>query len=137
LKQAERKRETMAADYSMQATLESMGLSVGTDAWILRGRILDADERPVTGVRINLVDKDGLAVSGVSAVTTDDHGNFVILGQREAMPELGATPPQWHVNVEDKKGNILQRTTLAVRVAIGASEKVNIVVAKDASLQKS
>lgn len=96
------------------------------DAWVVRGKVTDEENKVVKGLTISLYDKDLLFDDVLGTTLTDENGNFEIIYRTEAFKGLFDKEPDIFLKVLDSSGKVIYSSKDAKRPNAGHEEKYTI-----------
>jgi protocatechuate 3,4-dioxygenase beta subunit len=79
--------------------------------WMVGGRVVDAEGRPVSGARVRVFDEDYISDDLVGKARTDDYGYFEVVYEEEKFSDLGEVAPDLYLRIMDREGNLLYETS--------------------------
>jgi hypothetical protein len=102
-------------------------------AWIVRGRVSDAEGKGLAGVTVSLSDKDLVFDDRLGQTKTDDKGDYSLTYHVEDFKDLIERKPDIFVKVMDDQGKALFTSKDAIKFEAGRVETVNVSVGKRGS----
>ena len=96
--------------------------------WMVGGRVVDAEGRPVSGARVQIFDEDAVSDDLLGEVRTDDYGYFWVVYEEEKFSGFGDTAPDLYLRIMDRQGNLLYETSQEVRYEANRIEYFYIVL---------
>jgi Transthyretin-like family len=111
-----------------EATRAARRPSVSPNEYLVHGRVLDEQGRPVPGLRVRVFDRDRKYDDLLGDTTTDEHGDFAAKYHERDFAEMGEAQPELYVMIEDAAGTLLYSTRDQVRFQAGRVEYFEIVL---------
>lgn len=102
---------------------------LGPDAWVVRGRVSDSNNRGLPGLIISLYDKDFFFDDRLGQTETDQNGNFSLVYRTSDFRDLIERKPDIFLKVMDQRGNTLYASK-QIRFEAGRVEIINITINK-------
>ena len=97
-------------------------------AWIVRGRVSDAQGKGLGGVTVSLYDKDLFFDDRLGETKTDERGDYSLTYHAEEFRDLIERKPDIYLKVIDEKGKTLYKSKEAIRYESGRVETINVSV---------
>jgi hypothetical protein len=101
---------------------------LGAQEWMVFGRVLDSEGRPVVGVTVRVFDRDRKYDDLLGETETDEYGDFAVVYHERVFAEAGEDLPELYVMVEDRQGNLLYSSRDELRYEAGRAEHFQIVL---------
>ncbi len=95
------------------------------DAWVLRGRVTNADGKGVGGVTVSVFDRDQAFADRLGRTETDASGNYSFTYPADKYRDLIERRPDLFVKVTDSSGETLFASTRPVYFEAGRVETVD------------
>jgi hypothetical protein len=99
--------------------------------WVVRGRVIDVNDKPVAGVLVRLFDKDHKYDDLLEGATTNRKGIFRLSYRSQDFKDFAEEQPDLYLIVTDQEGNILFTSEEAVRVNAGEVEEFDIKLTQE------
>jgi hypothetical protein len=112
----------------VEATRAARRPSVSPNEWLVYGRVLDEQGRPVPGLRVRVFDRDRKYDDLLGDTTTDEHGDFAAKYHARDFAEVGEAQAELYVMVEDAAGTLLYSSRDKIRYEAGRVEYFEIVL---------
>ena len=77
------------------------------DGWVVKGRVLDKQKKPLSGLTITLYDKDLFFDDVLGTTIADKNGEFIIIYRTEAFRDFFEKRPDIYLKVLDQEGKTL------------------------------
>jgi protocatechuate 3,4-dioxygenase beta subunit len=100
------------------------------DAWIVNGRVTDAQGKPLAGYGVTLYDKDFFFDDRLGMTTTDDTGFYTLSYKTKNFRDLVESNPDIYVQVMDTEGAVVYTSKGEIRFEAGRIETIDVVVGK-------
>ena len=113
---------------NVEATRAARVPSVNPNEWLVYGRVLDEQGRPVPGLRVRVFDRDRKYDDLLGDTTTDENGDFAAKYHARDFAETGEDQPDLYVMVEDAAGLLLYSSRDKIRYEAGRVEYFEIVL---------
>ncbi|HKC64492.1 MAG TPA: hypothetical protein VKB86_12695 [Pyrinomonadaceae bacterium] len=97
-----------------------------SDAWIVQGRVTDAQGRGVGGLIVSLYDKDLFFDDRLGETETDAQGNYSLVYYTKDFRDLIERKPDIYLKVLNQKGETLYSSKREIRYESGRVEIINI-----------
>ena len=94
--------------------------------WTVKGKVTDANGRPVGGAIVKAYDKELLFAEKLGETFTCPDGSYELVYDAKDLPSLFKAKPYVYVKVVDKAGKTLVTTKKAVRVTAGRVETIDL-----------
>jgi DNA-binding CsgD family transcriptional regulator len=104
---------------------------IGGREWVVAGQVLDNNGRPVSGVSVQVFDRDRRYDDPLGDTRTDEYGDFAITFHERDFAETNENLPELYVTVKDRRGIVMYSTREAVRPERGRAEYFYIVVGEE------
>src|SRR3972149_9551085 len=111
-----------------EATRAARRPSVSPNEYLVHGRVLDEQGRPVPGLRVRVFDRDRKYDDLLGDTTTDEYGDFAAKYHERDFAEMGEALPELYVMIEDAAGTLLYSTRDQVRFEAGWAEYFEILL---------
>ncbi len=111
---------------NVEATRLARQPAVSPNEWLVFGRVLDPQGRPVPGLRVRVFDRDRKYDDLLGDTTTDEYGDFAVKYHERDFAEAREGLPELYVMVEDAAGKLLYSSRDNVRFKSGRSEYFEI-----------
>jgi hypothetical protein len=98
------------------------------DAWVVRGRVSDSNNRGLPGLTVSLYDKDFFFDDRLGQTETDQNGNYSLAYRTGDFRDLIERKPDIYLKVMDQKGNTLYTSKKEIRYEAGRVEIINITI---------
>lgn len=112
--------QALTAD--LEARLEAASITVppvAADATLVHGRVLDENERGLTGIMVSVEDDQGKPLGGVRTARTDGAGYYALEVSHDVLVRPGDMPDSF-LTFRSMKGRVLQREDKPLELASGA-----------------
>lgn len=96
------------------------------DAWIVRGRVTDAQGRGLGGLVVSLYDKDLFFDDRLGETETDAEGNYSLVYRTKDFRDLIERKPDIYLKVLNQRGETLYTSKREIRYESGRVEIINI-----------
>jgi hypothetical protein len=100
------------------------------DAWVVRGKVTDEENKGIKGLTISLYDKDLFFDDVLGTTTTDENGNFEVIYRTEAFKGLFEKKPDIYLKVLDNKGKVIYTSKRKIRPEARSEESYSINLKK-------
>jgi hypothetical protein len=97
-------------------------------AWVVRGRVSDAQGKGLSGVTVSLFDKDLFFDDRLGETQTDDRGDYTFTYHVEDFRDLIERKPDIYLKVIDQKGKTIYTSKDTISYEAGRVETINITV---------
>ncbi len=101
---------------------------VAPDDWVVKGRVVDKEDKGMAGLTVSLFDKDLLFDDYLGTRKTDDNGDFDFIYRREGFKDLFEKIPEIYLKVLDKDGKMLYTSEKPVKAQPGEVKVFNIQI---------
>lgn len=98
--------------------------------WLVFGRVFDRTGRPLSSLRVRVLDRDRKYKELLRETTTDEHGEFKIVYHEQGFKEVGEMRPDLHVTVSDSADRTLYSSRDALRFEAGNAEYFEIQISE-------
>ncbi len=112
----------------VEATRAARLPRVSANEWLVYGRVLDEQGRPVPGLRVRVFDRDRQYDDLLGDTTTDEYGDFAVKYHERDFVEMGEAGPDLYVMVTDAAGTLMYSSRDQVRFEAGRAEYFEIVL---------
>ncbi len=98
------------------------------DAWVVKGKVNDENDKGLPGLTVSLYDKDLLFDDKLGTTLTNENGNFMFIYRTEAFEFLFEKKPDIYLKVLDNKGKKIYTSQNKIRVGVGRVEEFTIKI---------
>ncbi len=98
------------------------------DAWTVRGRVTDAEGKPLPEVTVSLYDEDLFFDDRLGQATTDAEGRYALTYRTGDFRDLIERRPDLYVKVTAKNGSVLHVQPVEVRCEASRTEIIDVRV---------
>jgi hypothetical protein len=99
-------------------------------AWVVSGRVIDAEGRPVSGLRVQVFDRNFLWDDLIETTDTDENGCFEVVYDESRFRDYVERAPDLYVRVRDRRDRQLYRSP-SIRCEAGRVEYFPIVLGEE------
>ncbi len=99
---------------------------VGPDDWAVFGQVLAREGEPVTGVQVQVLDRDSLYDELLREETTDEYGDFAVVYHKQDFAKFLENLPDLYVQVKNSQGNLVYSSRDSIRYDAGRIEYFEI-----------